>query len=187
MEIVLPIPEQCMNSPTQLPWPASNMQAGFVLWKTWADILMHRQWLMQMRLNENEDSQATISNKFSNHARLKGLKGKELQEPGRSTSARHLPWSAEPLVIADHDQHFCCLHLCLHNIAYMQPAYLWKSISLQSAFLSSMDPSIYVPTYVPTYPSIHLIYLHLSLSLSLSLSMYCVHACNARQRNALVM
>ena len=141
---------------------------------------------MSMRTAKLQFPTNSATTQGSRDSRARSCKSREeaLQQGiYRTLSEAWEPWSAEQLVIADHDQHFCCLHLCLHNIAYMQPAYLWKSISLQSAFLSSMDPSIYVPTYVPTYPSIHLIYLHLSLSLSLSLSL-CIACMHAMQGNA---
>lgn len=47
--------------------------------------------------------------------------------------------------------------------------------------------SIYLRTYIRTHLPIDTSNISASVSVSLSLSMYCVHACNARQRNALVM
>jgi hypothetical protein len=146
-----------------------------------------------MRLNEHEDSQATISNKFSNHARLKGLKGKELQEPGRSTSARHLPhpfgsvgtvkrwavgdcgsWPAlllPPSMLAQ----YCIYAAGIPMKIYKPPIGFFV-----------FNGSIYLRTYIRTHLPIDTSNISASVSVSVSLSL-CIACVHAMQRNALVM
>ena len=145
-----------------------------------------------MRLNEHEDSQAATNSaptQGSGDSRARSRRSREeaLQQGYCTLSEGWELWSAEPLVTAHHEQHFCCLHLCLHNIAYIIYA---AGISMNVykppiGFFCLFNRSIYLRTSIGTHlPS------DIPASVALSLSLLVLHGCmqcKATQRTGNVM
>lgn len=195
MDIVLPMPEQCVNSPPQLPRSASNMQAGLVLWSTWADIPLRRQWLMYMRLMSMRTAKLL---QIQQPGKTQGTRGQGAARAGKkhfskaSTTPLRKRGNREALsrwwLRIMTSTSVACIYACTCTILPICSGieeYLWKSRSLQSAFLFQ---SIHFSSYLHTNLSTHrYICICFSFSLSLSLCIACMHACNARQLTGNVM